>query len=140
LIAQTPAERAEYDAWADSVNAQGRDPNPEDLRISYLEMVEQDLWKEARLREKQTKATRLGYIPFDEELDKANDLSGWERQITADDFAVSFGYRDAHHLQGTQDLLSAVLEMKALEAEIEFRNKRIALMEANLAMMQGGQS
>ena len=47
----SPAERDEFNAWLDSCHAQVRDPEPSDF----------------------------DYVPFDEELDKTADLSGWQR-------------------------------------------------------------
>jgi len=73
----TSDERNEYAAWSDSVNAQVPDPEPDDLRISYLELTEQDMAKEARLERK----ARSYPVPMDDEqVEEDYDLlieAGW---------------------------------------------------------------
>lgn len=63
----TSDERTEYHAWSDAVNAQVPDPDPDDLRMSSLELTEQDLAKEARDYD----------VPVDDPMELAND--GWHR-------------------------------------------------------------
>ncbi len=70
----TSDERAEYDAWSESVNEGTRDPLPEDF-IAYREVLEQDMAKEARL------AARSYPVPMDDEqVEEDYDLlieAGW---------------------------------------------------------------
>jgi len=65
----TSDERAEYEAWSDEANAGTRDPLPQDF-ISYRELIEQDMWKEAY------HLNRLVPVDDDDDPDLLK-LAGW---------------------------------------------------------------
>ena len=77
----TSDERAEYDAWSDSVNVGTQDPLPEDFGFNPMdEDIDDDYIAAVKSREHQAE----DYVPFDSELDALHlselKRAGWTRQ------------------------------------------------------------